>query len=76
MATIINNPGEAREGSSGVGIVVGVLVAVILVGLFVVFGLPAIRGGTPAPSNGGVDVNVQLPAAGAEAGGGGGEAAQ
>lgn len=69
MATIINNPGEGG-GGSGLAIVVGVLVALALVGLFIVYGLPALRGGgAPAPESGGVDVNVELPA-----GGSGGEA--
>ncbi len=75
MATVINNPSGGSEGSS-VGVIVGVLVAIIIVVLFFVYGLPALRGGAPAPAdNGGIDVNVDFPSGGdsspAPSGGGG-----
>jgi hypothetical protein len=55
MATVINNPdsGGTRE-SSGMGLIIGVIVAVIIVFLFIVYGLPGIRG----RSTGGTNVNV------------------
>ncbi|MEO5635097.1 MAG: hypothetical protein ABIS26_00040 [Candidatus Paceibacterota bacterium] len=58
MTTVINNPGQGTSEGSGMGMVVGVILAIILIGLFLVYGLPRLRGNN-APSN--VDVNVQLP---------------
>lgn len=63
MATVINNPGQGQgtggdgEGAS-VGLILGIVVAVILVALFVIYGLPAMRGTNTAP---GTDVNIQTP---------------
>ncbi len=71
MATIINNPGDSRpvvEDGSGVGVVVGLIIAVILVILFFLFAWPAIQGNTaatPSTSNPGVNVNVTLPSSSA-----------
>ena len=72
MATIINNPsGGEPAGSSGMGMVVGVLIVIALVALFIIFGLPMIRGGAaPAPENPGVNVDVNLPTGGGSGGGG------
>ncbi len=55
MTTIIN-PGNNE--SSGAGLVVGVIIAIVLIALFVIFGLPAIRNG----KNSGTNINVQVPA--------------
>ncbi len=58
MTTVINNP---REGDSSLGMIIGVIVGIILVLIFFVYGLPAMRGTKP-PENGSLDVKVQLPA--------------
>lgn len=63
MTTIINNPnGGERGDSSGVGIILGVILAVVLIALFFVYGLPAMRGATPSGSTinvpDKVDVNI------------------
>ncbi|MEP7162974.1 MAG: hypothetical protein ABI747_04425 [Candidatus Moraniibacteriota bacterium] len=67
MATIINNPpgnqaAPASDGGSGMGLIVGIILAVVVVFLFVVYGLPAMRGSaTPQSQNspsGGINVNV------------------
>ncbi len=63
MATIVNNPGTSREGS-GAGLVVGLIVAIVLVALLVIYGLPFLRGtannaGTTINVPDKVDVNVQ-----------------
>ena len=71
MTTVINTPGTTQE-SSGVGLVVGVIVAIVIVALFLMYGLPALRG--TANDGGGtninipekVDVNVQGPAPAAQ----------
>lgn len=61
MTTVINNPGNSGGGeSSGVGVIVGIIVAIVVVGLFVVYALPAIRGGQ-APTDGSIDVNLKVP---------------
>ncbi len=63
MATIINNPGTNSD-DSGVGVVIGVVVGLLLIVLFFAYALPSIRG-TATPSTtqapGGATVNVQLP---------------
>jgi hypothetical protein len=53
MATIINNPDSSSDGG-GAGLVTGIIIAVVIVFLFLVFGLPAIRGN----GNRGTTVNV------------------
>lgn len=57
MATVINNPGEG----SGAGTIIGIVVAIILLALLFIYGLPALRGtggGTDAPS---ANVDINLP---------------
>lgn len=46
MTTIINTPGGSND-SSGVGLIMGLILAVVVIGLFVYFGLPMIRGTQP-----------------------------
>lgn len=58
MATVINNPGEGE--SSGVGVIIGVLIAIVLIALFFIYGLPAIRGSS-VNDGGSLDVDVNLP---------------
>ncbi len=66
MTTVINNPSGSPEDSSGGGnvvvLIMGVLIAVVLVFLFVVYGLPSMRG-TMNTTEGGVTVptTVQVP---------------
>jgi hypothetical protein len=63
MKTVVNNPGGGTSSeSSGVGLILGVIVAIVLIGLFFVYGLPALQG-TPSPAaqTGGTNVNVTLP---------------
>ncbi len=52
MATIVNTPGNT-ESNSGVGMVMGVLLAIVIIALFFVYALPAMRG-----ANRGTTVNV------------------
>lgn len=71
MATIINNPSDTRPvvatGDSGVGMVVGLLVALVLIVLFVMYVLPSIRGTavTPAatenPAGATANINLTVP---------------
>ena len=59
MTTVINSPRSDSEGIAGV--VIGFIVVLLLVVLFVVYGLPMMRGSAPA-ENSGVNIDVQLPA--------------
>jgi hypothetical protein len=65
MATVINNPGE---GGSGAGVIVGLVVAVVLIAVVFIYGLPALRNGTTneTPS---ANVDINLPGANTNTGG-------
>lgn len=58
MATVINNPGQTSEGGS-VGVVVGILLALVIIGALVVFGIPALRRSRPSSAD--LNVNVTAP---------------
>ena len=60
MATIINTPGTTQE-SSGAGMILGILLVAILAIAFFVYGLPQLRGRTPAANNPGINLDVNLP---------------
>ncbi len=60
MTTIINTPPAGEGSDSGSGIVLGVIVGIILVALFIIYGLPAIRDNNANDSNDTV-INVTLP---------------
>ncbi len=51
MATIINNP-DSSGSDGGVGLILGVILTLVVIILFFMYGLPAIR------NNGGTNVNV------------------
>lgn len=59
MATTINNAGEG----TGAGTILGIVVAVIIIALLFIYGLPALRGTTTDTSPAGTNVNISLPAA-------------
>ena len=65
MATIINNPSGTTSEDSSVGMVVGLIIALVLIVLFVMYGLPALRGGSAAPASdapgASANLNVTLP---------------
>lgn len=58
MATIINNPSDSGGDSSGVGLIFGVIVAVLLIGLFLVYFLPELRNNNEQT---GTKIEVKLP---------------
>jgi len=60
MATVINNPGDS-DGGSGAGLIVGILFGIIVIALFFLYALPAIRGADTAKQPNSIDVNVKLP---------------
>lgn len=67
MTTIINNPNGETASDSAAGIIIGVIFALILVALFIVYGLPALRNNqsttTENPSTTNINVTVPVPSA-------------
>lgn len=63
MTTVINTPQPASDQSSGMGMIIGLVVLIVFGLLFFMYGLPALRNmrlGTPqinVPST--IDVNVK-----------------
>lgn len=60
MATIINNPSDGTAAGSGMGVIVGVIVALVVLALFFIYALPALRGNT-GEQDGSATINVDLP---------------
>jgi len=59
MSTVINNPGNTSDESSGVGVIVGVILAIVLGGLFLFYLLPMMTNpATPTPEATQIDVNL------------------
>ena len=63
MATIINTPTNRDSADSSLGMILGVIIAIALVVLFFVYGLPALRQGS-GNQPGGANINVTLPSGG------------
>ena len=66
MATVINNPSSDTNGG-GLSVILGIIVAVIIIALFFLYALPALRGvgrsnGTNINVPDKVDINVNKPA--------------
>lgn len=61
MATIINTPGQTTESDSGVGVIVGVILAIIIIALLAIYGIPALRGTRTT------NVNLSVPTSGTPA---------
>ncbi len=65
MTTIINTPPSVSESTdSGVGLVLGVIIAIVFIAIFFVYALPEIRSvdTTTVPKTENVNVNIKLPA--------------
>lgn len=65
MTTVINNPGTGDGSDNSAAIIIGIIVLVIAVALFVMYGLPMMQN-SETPSDGSIDVNVTLPAGGTD----------
>ncbi|TAK57759.1 hypothetical protein EPO17_01170 [Patescibacteria group bacterium] len=63
MTTIINTPPPREDMDSGVGIIIGVLVAIVLIVLFFVYALPAIQNNQAQKPDNTIDVNIKVPPA-------------
>ncbi len=59
MTTIIN-PSSGDNSSSGVGLVLGVILSLVLIALFFIYGFPAMRNNNAAPKDD-INVNIELP---------------
>jgi uncharacterized membrane protein len=61
MTTVINTPGSGNNGdNSGLGMIMGILITIVVIVLFLIYGLPAIRS-NEAPKDDGLNINVTLP---------------
>ena len=61
MATVINNPDSGDHSGGGAGMIIGAVILVLVLIIFFVYGLPAIRGtnkGTTVNVPDKIDVNV------------------
>lgn len=58
MSTVINNPGDNRGESSGVSMIIGVILVIVLGVLFVLYVLPMIQN-QAAPAT--TEIQVNLP---------------
>ncbi len=63
MTTVINNPGNSNNDSSGVGMIIGVIVLIIVAALFIIYVLPRLRNSGAPPQNG-YNVNITVPSGG------------
>lgn len=65
MPTVINNPGNREDSSGAVGMLVGLIILVIVLVLFFLYGLPMIRNSNPpaqeAPKTDSLDIKVTVP---------------
>lgn len=63
MTTIINTPPAGESSDSGLGVLLGVILAIVLIALFFIYALPAIRDNkNTAPQSSNINVDVKLPA--------------
>ncbi len=73
MATVINNP-SSESAENGVGLIVGVVIALAVIILAALYLVPALRGdtgaGNPSPALPSGQVDVNLNTGGAGTGGG------
>ncbi len=58
MTTVVNSPAQS---DSGAGIIIGTIIALLVIGAFFIYGLPALQGRDVAPAKD-TTINVQLPA--------------
>lgn len=57
MATVINNP---SDNGNGAGMIIGIVIAVALIAVLFIYGLPMLRNKT-ADTTPSANVNIQLP---------------
>lgn len=68
MATVVNTTPGTSDQSSGIGFMIGAIALLAFLFLLFVYGIPALRNATPAPSQAPavnvpdqIDVNVDTP---------------
>ncbi len=64
MTTVINTPGQGNSNDSGAGLVIGIIIALVLIALFFIYGLPALREQPEADTKPSTTINVELPTGG------------
>lgn len=61
MTTIINNPGTGDEGDGpAIGVIIGILLALIVGGILLFYFLPELRG-TKEPDTTTTEIKIELP---------------
>ena len=73
MATIINTPGTSGNNDSSAGLVVGIIVAIVVVALILLYAIPGLRKNSGNTTNS-PSINIQPPSgsSGGSSGGTGG----
>ncbi len=61
MTTIVNTPPSNDNGDSGLGIILGVILTLVVITLFFVYVLPTLRSNTANPRIDTVNIDVKLP---------------
>lgn len=59
MTTVINTPPSNDGSGVGLGLIAGIIIAIGVIGLFIYYGLPALR--KEEPKNQNTNINIQLP---------------
>ncbi len=61
MVTVVNTPPGSGESDSGVGLIVGIILAIVVIALFFIYGLPALRNSAqPVPQDNNRDINIDV----------------
>ncbi len=64
MTTVINTPPTNNGESTGFGLIIGIILTVLVIGLFFIYGLPALRNSgenRPQTENSNTEIRVTLP---------------
>jgi uncharacterized membrane protein len=60
MALVINNPAETHTDDTGIGMILGVIIALLAIALLAVYAFPALRRQTRTTPNS-MNINDQVP---------------
>lgn len=60
MALVINNPTDTHADTSGISMILGVIIALLAIALLAIYAFPALRRQTNSSPNSG-NINIQIP---------------